>query len=152
MEKRALVVMCLVAVGGCFGGADGGDVPRGVPAASDIEAKQRALGPVTCAHSPCVQGGPLTAGCGPNDCVAWICSSDPYCCNNAWIKRCVDAIGSVCQMRCNCDKICTAGNAYYPDACDCTAQVFGVDSYCGLHGWDAQCIAEANSLCGVGCP
>jgi hypothetical protein len=48
--------------------------------------------------------------------------------------------------------MCTEGNAYYPDACLCTAQVYSQDPFCGQTAWDSQCIDEANSLCGAGCP
>lgn len=151
MVKRVLVVMCLVAVGGCLGGADGVDKTPGVTAGSDVEAKQGALRPVTCAHSPCVQGGALTPGCGPNECVAWICGEDPYCCSIGWIKRCVDKVNTVCQKRCNCDKICSPGNAYYPDACDCVVDVVAAYPSCGEISWKAQCIQEANNTCHKTC-
>ena len=39
---------------------------------------------VGCLHSPCKTGGFLTSGCGSDDCVAWICGVDPYCCAVAW--------------------------------------------------------------------
>jgi hypothetical protein len=151
MVKRVLVVVCLVVASGCLGEADGGDSPRGAPANSEIEVKQGAL-PVGCAHSPCRTGVLLTAGCGPNACVAWICGVDPFCCTNSWDSWCVQEVASICQLRCDCGQICQQGNAYYPDACNCTAQVYGVDPYCGQTAWDAQCVGEANNLCGTGCP
>ncbi len=114
--------------------------------------KVRALSlPVACAHSPCQQGGSLTAGCGPDDCVTWICSVDSFCCNIAWDSICVGEVGSVCQRRCDCGTICTTGNPFYPTACDCTAVVYGQDPYCGENWWDDQCVSEAVDWCHVAC-
>jgi hypothetical protein len=104
-----------------------------------------------CAHSPCQTGGPLTQGCGPDACIAWICGVDPYCCAGAWDGVCVDEVGSVCQRRCDCSTICAQGNPFYPDACACTAQVCSQDPYCGENYWDPICIGEANSICQAGC-
>ncbi len=107
--------------------------------------------PVGCAHSPCATGGVLTAGCGPDDCVAWICTSDPYCCDVAWDDICVGEVGSICQRRCDCGTICTEGNPFYPDACACTAQVFDQDPYCGESWWDSLCVNEAVEWCHIVC-
>ena len=107
--------------------------------------------PVNCGHSPCASGGVLQAGCGPDDCVAWICSVDSYCCAVAWDSICVGEVGSVCQRRCDCSTICTQGNAFYPSACACTAQVFSQDPYCGETWWDGICISEAVGWCHIPC-
>ena len=149
--KKVFVVMCLVAAGGCLGAPDDGGGARGGPAGANVEVKQGAL-PVGCAHSPCKTGVRLEAGCGPNSCVSWICGVDPFCCTNSWDSWCTQEVASVCQLRCDCAQICAQGNAYYPDACACTADVYGVDHYCGEVGWDATCIGEANRICGAGCP
>ncbi|HVT09383.1 MAG TPA: hypothetical protein VHO67_18110 [Polyangia bacterium] len=108
--------------------------------------------PVGCAHSPCQPGDVLVPGCGPDGCVAWICGSDSYCCNVAWDGICVDEVGTICQRRCDCSTICTQGNAFYPDACDCTVRVFTEDTYCSETYWDSICISEGNKACGMNCP
>lgn len=114
--------------------------------------KVRALTiPVTCSHSPCTQGGFLTAGCGPNDCVSWICNADPFCCAVSWDSVCVGEVGSVCALRCDCGTICTTGNAFYPSACTCTADVYSQDPYCGETAWDNICVSEAVDWCHIVC-
>lgn len=125
--------------------------PTGAPITPPGPKFQALSLPVGCAHSPCQTGGTLVPGCGPNACVAWICSVDSFCCNNAWDGWCVQEVASVCQMRCNCDSICSEGNAFYPDACNCTIQVFNQDPYCGDTYWDWICVGEANDLCHAGC-
>src|SRR5262245_24151684 len=110
--------------------------------------------PVGCGHSPCQTGGVLVPGCGPNPCTAWICSVDPYCCGVAWDWICVGEVGSVCQNRCDCSvsNLCSQGNAYYPDACQCTMQLYGVDRYCDETYWDSICVGEVGTVCGITCP
>jgi hypothetical protein len=108
--------------------------------------------PIGCAHSPCKTGGVLVPGCGPDACTQWICSVDSYCCNVEWDSICVAEVGSVCQLRCDCGTICTQGNAFYPDACSCTVQIFNVDPYCGETCWDGICVGEVNSICHGSCP
>jgi hypothetical protein len=107
---------------------------------------------VGCSHSPCRTGGVLVPGCGPDECTAWICSVDSYCCNISWDSICVAEVGSVCQRRCDCGTICAQGNPFYPDACDCTADIYGVDPYCGETYWDSICVGEVGSVCGTPCP
>jgi len=121
-----------------------------VPQPDKIKVRAMTI-PVACAHSPCTQGGVLQAGCGPDDCVSWICDADSYCCAVAWDGVCVAEVGSVCQRRCDCGTICTTGNAFYPSACSCTATVFDQDSYCGEVSWDNICISEAVSWCHIVC-
>jgi len=114
--------------------------------------KMRALSiPVGCSHSPCAQGGALTAGCGPDDCVTWICNADSFCCNIGWDATCVAEVGTVCQRRCDCSTICTAGTPFYPSACTCTGTVYSQDPYCGENWWDNVCISEAVSWCHIVC-
>jgi hypothetical protein len=147
--RRFLGVVVLMAAGGCVLPVEGDDDQRRAPANSDIEVKQGALG---CGHSPCQTGGFLTSGCGFDDCVAWICGVDPYCCAIAWDSTCVAEVGSVCQRRCDCGTICVQGNPFYPDACDCTADIYGVDPYCSQTYWDSVCVGEVGSVCGTPCP
>jgi hypothetical protein len=149
IARRYLCVV-LLTVGGCGVGGDGAENEGRVPGTSTSEVKQSAL--VGCAHSPCRTGGVLTPGCGPDNCTAWICSVDSFCCNVEWDSICVGEVGSVCQRRCDCGQICVQGNAFYPDACLCTAEIFSVDSYCGETYWDGTCVGEVNSVCHASCP
>jgi hypothetical protein len=126
--------------------------PKGESTLPAGGAQVRALMlPVGCAHSPCVTGDVLVPGCGPNACVAWICSVDSWCCDVGWDANCVDEVGSVCQRRCDCGTICQQGPPFYPDACNCVARVCSQDSFCADNYWDAGCIGLANTLCAAGC-
>jgi hypothetical protein len=126
--------------------------PKGEPIAPAPGSQLMARSfPVGCAHSPCMTGGVLEPGCGPNACTAWICSVDPYCCAVTWDSICVAEVGSVCQFRCDCGGLCVQGNAFYPDACSCTADIFGVDPYCSEVYWDSVCVGEVGSVCGTPC-
>jgi hypothetical protein len=147
MVRPYLCAALLFAAAGCLGANDDSQ------AEPQTEVKQGALTPpVGCVHSPCATGGFLEAGCGPDDCTAWICNADPYCCAVAWDSVCVGEVGSVCQRRCDCSSMCTQGNPFYPSACACTAQVFNQDPYCGETWWDGQCVSEAVGWCHISCP
>jgi hypothetical protein len=116
------------------------------------KSKIRAMSiPVGCAHSPCTTGVFLAEGCGPDDCVSWICNADSYCCNVAWDSVCVAEVGTVCQRRCDCGTICTTGAPFYPSACACTMDVYNQDSYCSENWWDNLCVSEAVNLCHIVC-
>ncbi|MSP60529.1 MAG: hypothetical protein EXR72_09350 [Myxococcales bacterium] len=64
--------------------------------------KMSGVGGGNCAHSPCLAGVKLTAGCDPGGCVAKICMTDPFCCNNSWDGACVGEVVSVCKLKCGC--------------------------------------------------
>ncbi len=52
----------------------------------------------TCAHSPCVTGGPLATGCHP--CVTSVCNFDLFCCFplvGAWDATCVSSFKKSCK-------------------------------------------------------
>ena len=51
-----------------------------------------------CQHAPCDNGDALVAGCDP--CVAAICASDPYCCDNNWDGICVAEVDDICGVIC----------------------------------------------------
>jgi len=109
--------------------------------------------PVGCTHSPCQQGPVLVAGCGPNECVAWICAADPFCCAVRWDGICVGEVTSVCHRRCDCQNLCVPSeDPFYFDACDCAATVCGGDPYCGETHWDGICVNEAIAWCALTCP
>jgi len=51
-----------------------------------------------CSHDLCDQGNPLEVGCDP--CVTAVCDADPFCCNNTWDERCVEAAQTTCGLSC----------------------------------------------------
>lgn len=53
----------------------------------------------SCRHTTCTTGNKLPTSCDP--CVAKICQSDSYCCNNKWDSTCVREVGSICGQTCN---------------------------------------------------
>jgi len=127
--------------------------PTGEPVMQAPGTQVRALSFTEgCGHSPCQTGGVLVPGCGADNCTAWICSADPYCCAVEWDSICVNEVGSVCQRRCDCGQLCVQGNPFYPDACLCTARIYGVDPYCSETYWDSVCVGEVGSVCGTPCP
>ncbi len=126
--------------------------PKGEPITPSAPKVMAMSLPTACAHSPCQTGGTLAPDCGLPSCVAWICTVDSFCCNIAWDGICVGEVGSVCQRRCDCGTLCTQGNAFYPDACSCAAQVYTHDAFCGETYWDSICVGEVNSICHGSCP
>jgi hypothetical protein len=56
-----------------------------------------------CTHSLCSQGNPLETSCDP--CVAQVCATDPYCCNNTWDGRCIDQAQTTCGLQCVNDRL-----------------------------------------------
>ncbi|HEU4536050.1 MAG TPA: hypothetical protein VFS00_18125 [Polyangiaceae bacterium] len=58
-----------------------------------------------CGHTLCSDGPPLQAGCdappASSSCVASVCAVDPYCCNVAWDRLCVDEVTSACGKSCD---------------------------------------------------
>jgi hypothetical protein len=51
-----------------------------------------------CSHDLCDQGNALEETCDP--CVTAVCAADPFCCNNTWDERCVDAAQETCGISC----------------------------------------------------
>ncbi len=56
-------------------------------------------GPGPTCHDECVLGDPLDASC--NDCVAAICTEDPYCCDTEWDSVCISYVDDMCSPPCN---------------------------------------------------
>jgi len=50
----------------------------------------------SCSHDECTTGDALDSSC--STCVATVCTSDPYCCNNSWNSYCVDGAKSLCGL------------------------------------------------------
>ncbi|MGD8376640.1 MAG: hypothetical protein PVF68_10915 [Acidobacteriota bacterium] len=124
------------------------------------------LSPVACApgcdHLLCVEGEALDPAC--SSCVDEICVVDPFCCDNAWDSLCVDRVRSVCGnvscfgSRGECDhNLCEEGSFLEPE-CDappvapsCVTAICQTDPFCCALAWDAVCVDEVSSVCGLGC-
>ncbi|NUQ75481.1 MAG: VWA domain-containing protein [Polyangiaceae bacterium] len=128
-----------------------------------------------CAHSPCSTGGKLSKFC--DNCVQAICNADPYCCNTQWDSICVNEVASICGKSCNpgswtqacVDKVYSVCNAFCQEdpgcahdkcyegppltaACDaCVTKICAVDPFCCASSWDAQCVAQVDSVCSQSC-
>jgi hypothetical protein len=155
--------------------APGGLVKKGLlpncTSAYDCQFDFKCTNPAvaSCTHSKCATGAALTAGCdppqstGPTGCVAEICAAgkDPACCKAPFSLT-------------GCSKTpCTAGGGAPLGCLDVTlAAVITsvttgtpscltnwtqacVDKYRKLSGagcgWDAQCVKEVGTICGVDC-
>ncbi|KAI8914247.1 S1/P1 nuclease-domain-containing protein [Gorgonomyces haynaldii] len=46
---------------------------------------------------------------------------------------------------------CSTGSALKSSCDSCVAKVIAADSYCGSTQWDAQCVSEVGSVCGISC-
>ncbi|HEU4538213.1 MAG TPA: hypothetical protein VFS00_29025, partial [Polyangiaceae bacterium] len=74
-----------------------GDEPNGVWDDFCVDQVQSVCGLLVCpasaaqcAHTVCVQGGALRAGCdGDVNCVARVCAADSFCCSAQWDEQCV---------------------------------------------------------------
>jgi hypothetical protein len=49
-------------------------------------------------HDECVSGEPLDPSC--NECVAYICDQDPYCCDTEWDSTCISQVDQYCDPGC----------------------------------------------------
>jgi hypothetical protein len=109
-----------------------------------------------CSHSECNAGNALTASC--STCATTVCGSDPFCCNNTWDSICVQEAADWCNGVCGngggsvcAHDECDAGGGLDPSCSSCASTVCGSDSYCCDTQWDAQCVGEAESWCGLNC-
>jgi hypothetical protein len=129
--------------------------------------------PFVCGDGAC--SGELGESCGlcPGDCGACLTCGDGIC-SNEILERCEncpgdcgacvcgDAICSVgectdcnvdCPDGCNCPHdTCTTGVALDPGCGSCAATLCQVDPYCCLTYFDAFCLGESESICGLDCP
>lgn len=134
---------------------DGGD-----DADPDADADAGSDAGDACAHPICATGGALVAACDP--CATQLCAQDPYCCTTTWDATCVGEVASICGKTCTTTQtdaggstcshpICAAGVALSA-ACDtCATQLCGQDPYCCAVTWDATCVGEVTSICGIAC-
>lgn len=110
-----------------------------------------------CAHSLCANAGALANGC--SSCVSSICALDAFCCTTAWDAQCIAEVVEYCSdWSCTscAHSPCLTGNAL-ASGCDntglgtCVADICAQDSFCCTFGWDAQCVGEVASICGLTC-
>lgn len=78
--------------------AVGVGTPSGGTGGSSSSSSSTSGSTSSCSHSTCSTGTKLPSSCDP--CVAQICASDSYCCNNKWDSTCVREVGSICQKTC----------------------------------------------------
>ncbi|HET6584797.1 MAG TPA: MopE-related protein [Nannocystaceae bacterium] len=110
-----------------------------------------------CTHGLCVQGVSLVSGC--SACATTICATDAFCCTTAWDGQCVGEVASLCGSNaCSgacahsfCDVGGALANGCDAAAANCVAQVCAADAFCCNLGWDAQCVGEVATFCGILC-
>jgi Zn-dependent metalloprotease len=137
-----------------------GGPPPGTPRDPMIDASPFSC--ADCPHDKCVPGGPLLGSCDP--CAAPVCAVDPSCCTSAWTPACVDLVRSACgSAACpgsagSCAHgLCVEGEAQSagcdapPEPASCVSAVCAADPYCCGGSWDAACVAEVTTICGLGC-
>jgi hypothetical protein len=110
---------------------------------SDCQFNQHCTDVMTnsaCGHSKCTTGGALVPAC--DDCVGDICEINPECCQRGWSCD-HDLCATGTKLASNCDDGNPAGS--------CVSQVCAVDSSCCSSSWDEDCVARAQSLCGLDC-
>lgn len=111
----------------------------------------------TCGHTLSTAGDELTPGCdvprlSSPGCVTKICTTDPYCCTNAWDSICVKEVESECALtECSHDE-CTTGAALFGDCSSIAMSICRVDPFCCTTAWDNICVREvetvARRICG----
>jgi hypothetical protein len=118
---------------------------------------------VTCAHPLCATGDALAASC--DACATQLCAADPYCCGVTWDATCVGEVTSICGKSCAeepkpdagdggmacAHPICAAGVPLAPTCDSCAAKLCAQDPYCCAVAWDATCVGEVASICGLTC-
>lgn len=115
-----------------------------------------------CAHALCAAGDALQTTCDP--CAAQLCAQDPYCCNTSWDATCVGEVTSICGKSCAPEpvetdagpstcahELCATGAALTSGCAPCTTQLCAQDPYCCAVDWDATCVGEVTSICGLSC-
>lgn len=114
--------------GGCGGGGGGGNC-----------------------HDQCEAGAAMDASC--NACVSAICADDPFCCQTEWDDVCVGHVETACDGACGggaCSHDeCSQGGPLQDGCSDCVTDVCAQDAFCCNTDWDATCVGEADSICGI---
>ncbi|MBX7080855.1 MAG: hypothetical protein K1X88_16775 [Nannocystaceae bacterium] len=108
-----------------------------------------------CAHSLCVNSTALANGC--SSCVSEVCAVDPFCCASAWDSICINEVATICaDWSCTtcAHSPCLQGGALV-STCDtgpnCVSTICATDPFCCSTSWDALCVGEVASLCGITC-
>jgi hypothetical protein len=162
MKSQTILALSTLALACSTAGTD----PPGTSRARLEESDGGADSGVACAHSTCAAGIALIPSC--DACATTVCTADPYCCQVSWDETCVGEGKSLCAQSCTtpvldsgtgdsgtsaCSHpVCTAGSALVASCDACAQAVCGADAYCCSGGWDATCVGEAVSICGVQCP
>ncbi|MBC8073538.1 MAG: hypothetical protein IAG13_34775 [Deltaproteobacteria bacterium] len=102
-------------------------------------------------HDQCVAGEAMGDSC--NACVSQICAEDPFCCQTEWDEVCVGHVATVCDGACagsGCGHDeCEQGGPLEDGCSDCATEVCAADAFCCMTDWDATCVGEADSICGI---
>ena len=114
--------------GGCDGGGGGGNC-----------------------HDQCTTGEAMDSSC--NACVSSICNNDPFCCQTSWDQTCVDEVADFCDGECGgggCSHDeCSQGGPLEASCSTCATDVCNEDAFCCSTDWDATCVGEADTICGI---
>jgi len=102
-------------------------------------------------HDQCVTGEAMDPSC--NACVSSICNADPFCCQTSWDATCVGEVDTLCDGQCSgggCSHDeCSQGGPLEDGCSDCVTDVCNADAFCCNTDWDATCVGEADSICGI---
>jgi len=124
----------LYCAGGCDGGGGGGG---------------------SCGHDECTAGAALDPTC--STCTSAVCDADPFCCQTEWDDVCVGQVAGECGEDCGSGgggclhDECSQGGPLVSTCSSCVQDVCDFDDYCCNTDWDAQCVDEADEICGGIC-
>lgn len=157
MVKIRVVLVIAAGAAGTFACANDPEEPHRV-----LEQRLDDDAGAACSHSVCTAGTKLEAACDP--CATKLCASDPYCCSTEWDATCVGEVASICGQSCTpktvapdaaastcTHPICGTGGALTSGCDACTTQLCAQDAYCCAVAWDATCVSEVTSICGIAC-
>ncbi len=119
--------------GGCDGGGGGG----------------------ACGHDECTTGAALDESC--STCTSAVCAADPFCCQTEWDDICVGEVETECGEDCGSGgggclhDECSQGGPLVSTCSPCVSDVCSQDDFCCSTDWDAQCVDEADQICGGIC-
>jgi hypothetical protein len=158
MRKRSILTLSATLVLACSGTQV--DSPGVVRSSLEQPDGGESDAAPACAHSTCASGVALSPSCSP--CAATVCAVDPYCCQTSWDETCVGEGKSLCTGSCEtvvpdagpsaCSHpVCAVGIALVATCDSCAQAVCAADAFCCSGGWDATCVGEAVTICGVTC-
>jgi cysteine-rich repeat protein len=79
-----------------------------------------------------------------------VCSTDSFCCSNAWDSPCVNTAINSCGV--NCGDECTPHSGPGSNDPQVTQCVCAADSFCCEVAWDTTCVTVAESSCSACVP